>query len=254
MGPSGTGARLEGPRHIHPDQHARALFVRGGEREVVEDAAVHEEKRVGLHGLEDERHRRTRGHGAGKAAAVERDQATGAQIGDGGAERHTEGVEITAGSELRGERVARVDLLRSGGAGERLIQLEAPLAGEVEREQSRAVLARLGDSPVAAAVGTGEKNLPVETSGEGLDLLRRVPRGVESADDGTHAAAHDQVRSDAGLLEGAEHAEVSQPAGAASAQDERKAGGGVLLRRRVRDLRRRSLGAAPRPQGREEGR
>src|SRR5262245_52180968 len=59
---------------------------------------------------------------------------------------------------------------------------------------------------------------------EGIDLKPSVAAGVQRADNGAHAGADDEVRSDAGAVENLEHANVCEALRASARKHQRSLG------------------------------
>lgn len=134
--------------------------------------------------------------------------------------------QVVAGDERAGqrgnERVGRGAGLFRRLVGEGLrLELVEELAGvEGDGEQVSAAPVLVGRGDVAPVDVVAHVLGPVELGDEGLQLVGRIAQGVEAADDGAHAGAHDIVDGEADLLDVFQDADVGGAFGAATAEDQ----------------------------------
>ena len=213
------GAVRERLAQIDRDDDLGAHRARGVDRQIRHHAAIDEQPPVALHRREETRHRHAGAQGGREIAVLEHDRLAVRRVGGDGPERQRQAVEIfdADGAQREQPELAAEPLAADDAAGQDESVLRHP---ELPARQIDEIIDLAPVRQVPALGGVAHEGVPVERERELLELVRRVAGGVEPADDRPHAGAGDAIDRHLHLLEHAQHADVSEPEGAATGENQ----------------------------------
>ena len=217
------------------------MRLRDVDRQVLDDAAVHQQAAVHLDRREHARRRHARAHRGGQVAAARARCARRSR----GPPRPRE----TASAARRSPRPRRPACVCSRSVcvsrwpwirprGTRKLPPWMPSGKRTRNSRSSCLRRKLSVLRAGRSRNAAFQSMPRMSAS--ISSARHA-RGIEPADDGAHAGARDGVDRDAQLLERLQHADVREPARAAAGQHEPDA----------RPRGRRRLVAAPTARGRQ---
>ena len=228
--------------HLDADDDVGTHLTADVGGEVVDKAAVHQELPVDGDGREHAGDGHAGPDGLGELAATQHGGLAGGEVGGDAGEGDGQLVEVDGVLVADAQAVEEVEQVGTGDerAGQRadegagggglavervaepsVLELVEELAGvERDGEQVGAAPVFVGRRDVAAVDVVAHVLGPVHFGDERLQLVGGVAQGIEAADDGAHAGAHDVIDGEADLLDVFQHADMGGAFGAAAAEDQ----------------------------------
>ena len=225
--------RQQGRAHVHHHhRHApdRPQLVH---RHVVGDAAIHQQPLADAHRRERARHRHAGADRDREVAIGEHHLLAADDVGGDRAERDRQRIEIRVAPGRQGQPAQQQHQLlpahQAGGDAHPAIAV-----ADLQLQQVAEILVLAIHRQFAAWRVVDEHVRPVDVLDQVLQLGGVVARGVQAADNRTHAGAADRADRDAFALQHLEHADVGDAARATAAQHQADAAGVRRLDRACR--------------------
>ena len=211
--------RQERRAHVDREHHVGPHGARDVHRQVAHQPAVTQEAPVHLERSHHPRDAHAGPQGIGQMAVIEDHHLAAPQVRGHGPERDRQAVEVAHARGLKSDRFeGEGDLLARDQPAR---QEQAPvLETHLQIDQVAGVVLLPAVAHVAARRTVVEQIVPVEIQEGAAHLRRGQARGVQPADDRSHAGAGDEVDRDPQLLEDLEDADVRDAARASAAQGE----------------------------------
>ena len=213
------GARIERRSNIDRDEDVGTHALHHVHRQVVDDAAVHQQVTLEIDRREQARNRHAGAHRGGEVALRNDHRLAGDDVGRNRAERNRQLVEVLRLNAIaRGRLQEKLDLLAADRAARQQRRLRTH--AEFRSEQREVVVALAPIRALGADRVVGEDVRPVQLPDLFFELVRRHTGCVQTADDRTHAGAGHVVDRNPQLFEYPDHADVRDAARAAAAKHE----------------------------------
>ena len=206
--------------HVHRDDHVHAHCTREAHRQVVDQAAVHQQAPADLDGGEHARSRHARAQHRRQVARSEHDGLAGLEVSGERAKRCRQLVEIGHVADAQRRAAQHLRDFLALHQPERQHDALPRTEPECAPGQKTPIVLLAPEHEVAARRAIAQQVLPVEGVEDLGDLRAAQPGGVQPAHDRAHAGAGDCIDRNPHLLQRANDTDVRGATRPAAAQHE----------------------------------